>query len=400
MTTTSDHRRGVLATQLFAVLGCALLIPGPGWSQTQNCGVPMPQGEIAWWPLDDAAAPIQDYANTFASTNVYNVALQQPGMVGAGAGFNGTDSYIAFGNGPAITGQGAFTVDAWIKTTDNRGVILQQRQSPGTGVPGSGFNGEYVLSVGGFVSGFAHVDNAICWSTYGDGAFGFNFCAGSVSDGLWHHVAATRETDGTGKIYIDGVLAGSQAAPARTLVQLNVYMGADKRDCPGATTPGCFVYGADQAYLNGTLDEVQIIGRALSQTEIQGLYNAGAAGKTNISVDIKPDGYPNAINLGSNGVVPVAVCSTPAFDPRTIDPASLTLAGAGLGVKGNGSLMYSYGNVASCGSDTTYPDLIVQVVTQALQLTSSNVFATVSANSNTTPTMHYRGCDTIQIVPQ
>ena len=49
---------------------------------------------------------------------------------------------------------------------------------------------------------------------------------------------------------------------------------------------------------------------------------------TGVTVDIKPGTFPNSINLGSNGVVPVAILSTDTFDATTVDPRSVTLAGA------------------------------------------------------------------------
>jgi hypothetical protein len=44
-------------------------------------------------------------------------------------------------------------------------------------------------------------------------------------------------------------------------------------------------------------------------------------------IDIKPGSDPNSINLGSNGVLPVAVITTPSFDAGTIDPETVKLEG-------------------------------------------------------------------------
>jgi hypothetical protein len=45
-------------------------------------------------------------------------------------------------------------------------------------------------------------------------------------------------------------------------------------------------------------------------------------------IDIKPGSDPNSINLGSKGVVPVAVLTTDDFDAATVDPATMDFAGA------------------------------------------------------------------------
>jgi len=58
---------------------------------------------------------------------------------------------------------------------------------------------------------------------------------------------------------------------------------------------------------------------------------------TPVDIDIKPGSYPNSINLGSNGVVPVAILSSLEFDALTVDPETVTLAGAGVAVRGKGN---------------------------------------------------------------
>ncbi len=45
-------------------------------------------------------------------------------------------------------------------------------------------------------------------------------------------------------------------------------------------------------------------------------------------IDIKPGSYPNSINLGSRGVVPVAVLTTDSFDASSVDPSMVEFAGA------------------------------------------------------------------------
>ena len=50
---------------------------------------------------------------------------------------------------------------------------------------------------------------------------------------------------------------------------------------------------------------------------------------TPVLIDIKPGEYPNTINLGSNGVVPVAILSTLIFDATQVDPLTVTRKRAG-----------------------------------------------------------------------
>jgi hypothetical protein len=271
----------------------------------QTCVQP-PAGLASWWPGDGNANDIIGESN---GTLVGGVTFARA-EVGQGFSFDG-NGYVSFGTGPAIAGTGPLTVDAWIRTTDDQGIIIQQRDA-------GAFNGEYVLSVGGIetAAGFAFDPGKVCWSTFGDGMFGFNFCSeAAVNDGLFHFIVATREADGSGRIYIDGVLDSSQSAPARTLVPLEVFMGADVRDL--------LLVGRGR-FLAGIIDEMEIHTRALSQPEIQDIFFAGSAGKCKIEIDIKPGGFPNSINPRSKGVIPVAILTTDAFDATTVDPLSVT----------------------------------------------------------------------------
>lgn len=55
-----------------------------------------------------------------------------------------------------------------------------------------------------------------------------------------------------------------------------------------------------------------------------------------VEIDIKPGSYPNAINLGSQGIIPVAILSSSDFDATTVNPDTIELAGAGVAVRGKG----------------------------------------------------------------
>lgn len=55
-----------------------------------------------------------------------------------------------------------------------------------------------------------------------------------------------------------------------------------------------------------------------------------------VEIDIKPGSYPNAINLGSQGVIPVAILSSSGFDATTVDPDTVDLSGAGVAVREKG----------------------------------------------------------------
>ena len=111
-----------------------------------------------------------------------------------------------------------------------------------------------------------------------------------------------------------------------------------------------------------------------------------------VIVDIKPGSYPNSINLGSGGTVPVAILSTATFDARTVDPPTITVASAPVRLKGQGTSMSSIEDVNADG----LPDLVVHVTTSALQLAETETTALVEGK--TYSGQRIRGTDTVRVV--
>jgi parallel beta-helix repeat protein len=105
-----------------------------------------------------------------------------------------------------------------------------------------------------------------------------------------------------------------------------------------------------------------------------------------VDIDIKPGDYPNSINLGSKGVVPVVVLTTDEFDASTIDPASVLFAGAS-------PLRWAIEDV-DCDGDL---ELVFHFDTQELELDESSTEATLAGQ--TFDGMHIQGTDTVNIVP-
>jgi hypothetical protein len=112
-----------------------------------------------------------------------------------------------------------------------------------------------------------------------------------------------------------------------------------------------------------------------------------------VTIDIKPGSFPNSINLGSGGTVPVAIFSTASFDSRTVDRTSVTLASAPVKLTGKGTPMSAFEDVNGDG----LLDQIVHVETSALQLSEADTEAVLEGKtSGGTP---IRGTDTVRVVP-
>ena len=114
---------------------------------------------------------------------------------------------------------------------------------------------------------------------------------------------------------------------------------------------------------------------------------------TQVGIDIKPGAFPNSINLGSNGNVPVAILSSASFDATQVDPTTVTLAGASVSLRGRGTPMASQQDVNGDG----LMDLVVHVSTEALQLSDTDTQATLLGQ--TYGGLYITGTDSVRIVP-
>jgi hypothetical protein len=113
-----------------------------------------------------------------------------------------------------------------------------------------------------------------------------------------------------------------------------------------------------------------------------------------VAIDVKPGCDTNTINLGSAGVIPVAILSSPSFDATTVDPATISLSGASVKLVGNGKRYLAQPeDVNGDGLD----DLMCHVVTDELELEIGD--SVVVLEASTYDGTAVTGQDFIRIVP-
>lgn len=111
-----------------------------------------------------------------------------------------------------------------------------------------------------------------------------------------------------------------------------------------------------------------------------------------VQIDIKPGSFPNSINLGNKGNVPVGVFTGTyqaiSFDATTIDSSSLVFAGApDLGIGKSPQDLDGDGDL----------DMVFHFATQKLNLTATSTQATLTGK--TTAGIYFEGSDSVRIVP-
>ena len=93
-------------------------------------------------------------------------------------------------------------------------------------------------------------------------------------------------------------------------------------------------------------------------------WSPESPGVVEVEIDIKPGSSPNSINLGSQGVVPVAILSSADFDATQVDPDTVTLAAASVAIRGKGNRLMAHEEDVN---EDGLMDLVVQVETENLQ---------------------------------
>ncbi len=112
-----------------------------------------------------------------------------------------------------------------------------------------------------------------------------------------------------------------------------------------------------------------------------------------VDIDIKPGSDQNTINLSSAGVISVAILSSDTFEATTVDPDTVSLAGAGVKMAGkSGKYLSQERDVNNDG----LLDLVCQILTAGFEIVPGDSVAVLTAK--TYDNQYIRGEDNIRIV--
>src|ERR1035437_1634133 len=229
-----------------------------------TCVTP-PSGIVAWWPAEGNANDIVGTNNGILQAG----ASYAVGKVGRAFFLNNANAYVrvpASASLKNIATANGLTIEGWIDVTNVAGLHPIAEFSDGVG------NYGVQLWVGSNPS-----DNGLLYAALVDTNGNYHQLYSpqyTIITNTFQHIALTCDkASGAGTLYVNGVIvAQSTWASFSPQTDYDLWLGHRSQSCGG----GCWTYGT---YLGGLLDELSLYNRALSQTEIQSIYNAGGAGK-------------------------------------------------------------------------------------------------------------------------
>ena len=232
---------------------------------TATACVTPPSGLVAWWPAEGNANDIVGTNNGILQAG----ASYAVGKVGRAFFLNNANAYVrvpASASLKNIATANGLTIEGWIDVTNVAGLHPIAEFSDGVG------NYGVQLWVGSNPS-----DNGLLYAALVDTNGNYHQLYSpqyTIITNTFQHIALTYDkASGAGTLYVNGVIvAQSTWASFSPQTDYDLWLGHRSQNCGG----GCWT---DGTHLGGLLDELSLYNRALSQTEIQSIYNAGSAGK-------------------------------------------------------------------------------------------------------------------------
>jgi len=222
------------------------------------------------WPTSDyqasynlnesSGSTLDRTSNNSDSTNTIGTIYQDDGQFAKGRGFDGTDDSIDFGDTNWFESKD-FTVSCWVKFesvpgSGNKVMLVDPGYDGNEDPPGLFYDNNDLTSQEGFVIRDFDGNNVVSITT--------NF---TVLTETWYHVVATYDISANdGEIFVDAVSEGTGSLSSGDATNTEAYyFGSEEQ---GGQTE------ANESYLNGQMDEVQITATPESTDWIQADYDA------------------------------------------------------------------------------------------------------------------------------
>jgi hypothetical protein len=226
--------------------------------------VPVPSGNVSWWPAGGNALDANANHN---NGTLHGSTGYAAGKVGQAFNFTNSSSYVQISDAASLNPTNAFTIDAWVyfsSASSNFMIVGKDNQSS---------QRQFLLSVSS--AGRFHPAVGIT-----NGTFYYLDSATVVTQQTWYHVAMTYSAaSSTLSLYVNGLLDTNATVSGSTIKSSEpIFIGNQPYSI---------------SYNGGLLvDEVDIFNRDLAASDIAAIYNAGSAGKVN----------PNCVAPSTNAI--------------------------------------------------------------------------------------------------
>ena len=246
----------------------------------------LPSNLISWWTGDNNSQDL--YGNNHGTPQGGTTYFG--GVVNNAFLFDGVDDVVVVPDSNDLDLTGNMTVELWVRQTgfetDRQTVLCK-----GAGIVPSFESATFSMRFDWATTKFLFKDITGTIIELGGPAF---------EDWQWHHYAYVRQGN-QHILYADGFGFGwfSFTNLPASSAGLPLTIGAQYKDSTSATNEYSNFFG-------GEVDEIGIYNRALSEAEIQSIFNAGADGKCSAGLSIKDDSFSeNQIKIYPNPVTDV-----------------------------------------------------------------------------------------------
>jgi uncharacterized repeat protein (TIGR02543 family) len=209
------------------------------------------------WLFDEGSGTTADDSIGSNDGTVYNGAVPGAnwtdgiGINGHALSFDGTNDYVQLSASSDVLPTGSFTVEAWFRTNTNRGAYLDTENPE-----------QRIISLhrgavwGTLLSVYLEQGNIGLLYWDGTAPLEDRTYSTNYSDDFWHHVVVTYDQT-TIRLYYDGSEVISAVTTIGNRGSKPAFIGA--------------YYNSTRCF-NGTIDEVQIFNKALSEQEVLDQY--------------------------------------------------------------------------------------------------------------------------------
>jgi len=210
-------------------------------------------GLVAHWTFDEGKGSVaRDWSGRGHHGRIQGGARWVRGKIGGALRFDGVGDFVRVTDDPSFN-VATFSICAWMRW---EGGVLVDHYAAVSNYAGGARMQHYGLRMGNSGRAVFFYDDASKWDEVSG--------TSAVNDSTWHLVAGVLTPGTEARIYVDGVLEGTDttSVPASLLPSKDLYIGRD---------------GSHEAELrwNGLIDDVRIYNRALSAEEVKALASVG-----------------------------------------------------------------------------------------------------------------------------